>query len=435
MEPLGRRHFIRTTATLAGATWLTPVGQWLARAADGEAPGALAPKATLAPKTTVASAAQSVIVLWMQGGPSQLESFDPHEGFKIAGGTTKIQTSVKGIYLASGLEQLAEEMGSVSLIRSMMSKEGDHERGTYNIKTGFRPDPTVIHPSLGAVACHELAIGRAEIPRHVSILSSQWPARGGYLGDKWDAFLMDDPAGPVPDTKSYLPKDREKKRLEGLNFVEQTFAKGRSKRVEETLHRETIRGALKMMTSEQLKAFDVSLEPQSVRDLYGDTAFGRGCLAARRLVEAGVRCVEVNLGGWDTHANNHQFCAANLKILDPAFSGLLRDLRQRKLLDKTLVICMGEFGRTPSINPTGGRDHWPSGFSIALAGGGIQGGRIIGETDPEGKDEPKKQVKVADLHSTVFEALGIDHKKVNQTPIGRTVKFSEGDPVRALLDA
>jgi hypothetical protein len=425
MEPLGRRPFLKTTATLAGASWLTPVGQWLARAADGDAPGALPFK----------KSAQAVIVLWLQGGPSQLETFDPHADSTIAGGTTKIATAVKGIYLASGFERLAEEMGSVSLIRSMISKEGDHERGSYTLKTGFRPDPTVIHPSLGAVACHELSIGKAEIPRHVSILSSQWPARGGYLGDKYDAFQMTDPAGPVPDAQAHVDSNREKSRLKSLGIVEQTFAKGRNKRVEETQHKNTTNAALKMMTSEQLKAFNVSLEPQSVQDMYGNSAFGRGCLAARRLVESGVRCVEVTLNGWDTHANNHQFCKTNLKTLDPAFSGLIRDLRQRNMLDKTLVLCMGEFGRTPSINPAGGRDHWPSGFSIALAGGGIHGGRVIGETDPEGKAEVKNPVRVPDLHATVFDALGIDYDKLNQTPIGRTVKFSEGKPVRELLDA
>lgn len=425
MEPLGRRPFLKANATLAGASWLTPLGQWLARAEDGDAPGALPFK----------KSAQSVIVLWLQGGPSQLETFDPHADSRIAGGTTKIATAVKDIYLASGFERLAEEMGSVSLIRSMISKEGDHERGSYTLKTGFRPDPTVIHPSLGAVACHELSIGNAEIPRHVSILSSQWPARGGYLGDKYDAFQMNDPAGPVPDARANVDSEREKRRLKNLGIVEQAFEKGRSKRVEETQHKNTTIAALKMMTSEQLKAFNVSLEPQSVQDMYGNTPFGRGCLAARRLVESGVRCVEVTLNGWDTHANNHQFCKANLKTLDPAFSGLIRDLRQRNMLGKTLVLCMGEFGRTPSINPAGGRDHWPSGFSIALAGGGIHGGRVIGETDPEGKAEVKNPVRVPELHATVFEAMGIDYEKLNQTPIGRTVKFSEGKPVRGLLDA
>ena len=418
MEPLNRRRFLRSTATLAASTWMTPLGQHLARAQEKEPAG---------------STAQSVIVLWMAGGPSQLETFDPHEGSRIAGGTRQISTAVKGIALAQGLEQVAEEMASISLVRSMMSREGDHERGTYNVKTGFRPDPTVVHPSLGAVACHQLPINGAEIPRHVSILSYQWPARGGYLGDKYGAFLMYDPAGPVPDTQSYIAKERDDRRFKTLDIINQSFASGREARVNNTLHRDTIKAALKMMDSSQLKAFDVSQEPASVRKMYGDSAFGRGCLAARRLVQAGVRCVEVTLSGWDTHANNHQFHTNNLKILDPAFAALIKDLRQHGLLDKTMVICMGEFGRTPSINPAGGRDHWPSGFSLAMAGGGIRGGQVIGETDPEAKEEPTGQVHVANLFATVFTALGIDYQKVNQTPIGRTVKFSEGTPIDKLL--
>ena len=411
---------MRTTATLAGSTWLGPLSQHLARAAETDRSGA---------------AARSVIVLWLAGGPSQLETFDPHEGARIAGGTRRIPTAIKDLYLAEGLEQVAGQMGSISLIRSMMSREGDHERGTYNLKTGFRPDPTVTHPALGAVVCHELPVDKCEIPRHVSILHSQWPARGGYLGDQFDAFLMGDPNGPVPDTLSYLPKERDRARADHLGAIEQTFARGRMKRVEETLHRNTIQSALRMMSSEQLKAFDVSQEPLATRRLYGETPFGRGCLAARRLVEAGVRCVEVTLGGWDTHANNHQFVANNLKILDPAFAGLIRDLKDRSILDRTLVLCMGEFGRTPSINPAGGRDHWPAGFSIALAGGGIRGGQVIGETDPDGKKEPAHPVHVGGLFATVFSALGIDYQKINQTPIGRTVKFSEGMPLEKLVSS
>ena len=419
MEPLARRRFLRTTATLAGSTWLAPLGRQLALAAEADRSGA---------------PARSVIVLWLAGGPSQLETFDPHEGTRIAGGTRRISTAVRNVHLAEGLEQVAEQMGSISLIRSMISREGDHERGTYNLKTGFRPDPTVTHPALGAVVCHELPVDGCEIPRHVSILHSQWPARGGYLGDQHDAFLMGDPSGPVPDTLSYLPKERDKARADNLGVIERAFARGRVKRVEETLHRDTIRSALRMMSSDQLKAFDVSLEPLATRRLYGETPFGRGCLAARRLIQAGVRCVEVTLGGWDTHANNHQFVANNLKVLDPAFAGLIRDLKDRGLLERTLVLCMGEFGRTPSINPAGGRDHWPGGFSIALAGGGIRGGQVVGETDPEGKKEPANPVHVGALFATVFSALGIDYQKINQTPIGRTVKFSEGMPVEQLIE-
>ena len=218
-----------------------------------------------------------------------------------------------------------------------------------------------------------------------------------------------------------------------LDVVELAFAKGRSRRVEATLHKETVADARKMMSSEQLKAFDVSKEPLALRKQYGDTPFGRGCLAARRLIEVGVRCVEVNLGGWDTHANNHAFHATQLKILDPAFAALIADLRERKLLASTIVLCAGEFGRTPRMNPLGGRDHWPGGFSIAIAGGGIRGGQVIGETDPEGKAAVNDPVEVGDLHATILKSLGIDTEKVSQTPIGRTVKFAEGEPIEKLL--
>jgi uncharacterized protein (DUF1501 family) len=424
MEPLNahaalhRRGFLQL-AGLAGVSWLTPLGHLLARAGEAAA--------------RARQPARSVILLWMQGGPSQLETFDPHAGSAIAAGTGAIPTVVKGISLAPGLEQTAGEMSSMALIRSMVSKEGDHERGSYTLKTGFRPDPTVVYPSIGAICCHEMATAGTDIPRHVSILPGQWPSRGGYLGPQYDAFLTGDPAGPVPDTISSLPGERDQQRLRDLNVVEEAFARGRERRVDATMHRETVAGARRMMSSEQLRAFDVSRESLGLRRAYGDTPFGRACLAARRLTEVGVRCVEVTLTGWDTHANNHAQHRDLLRILDPALATLIRDLRERGLLEQTLVLCMGEFGRTPKMNPTGGRDHWPNGFSLALAGGGIRGGQVVGATDPEGKDDPKNPVTVGDLHATVLTAVGIDPRKVNQTPIGRTVRFAEGKPVAALL--
>lgn len=417
MEPLNRRGFLRLTS-LAGLGWMTPISQLLAQ--DSE-------------KAPKGAPAKSIIMLWMQGGPSQLETFDPHPGTSIAAGTTAVDSSVKGIQLAKGLERVAAEMQDIALVRSVVSKEGDHERGTYTIKTGYRPDPTAIHPAIGSILCHELDVGGTEIPRHVSILSSQWPARGGFLGDQYDAFRMDDPSGPVPDTSSFVSKDREERRLASLDVVEKAFAQGRQKRVEATLHRSTLAAARKMMSSEQLKAFNVALEPAAVRKAYGETPFGRGCLAARRLIEVGVRCVEVTLSGWDSHANNHEIVGNQLKILDPAYSALLRDLRERGLLGSTMVVWAGEFGRTPIVNPLGGRDHWPKGFSIALAGGGIQGGQVIGATDPNGKDDPKDPVQVGDLHATILTAAGLDPTKLNQTKIGRTVKLADGQPVAKLL--
>ncbi|HZY87818.1 MAG TPA: DUF1501 domain-containing protein [Gemmataceae bacterium] len=417
--PLDRRGFLGL-AGLAGVSWLTPVGHLLARAAEAPA--------------NAGKPAQSIILLWLQGGPSQLETFDPHPGTTIAAGTGAVATAVRDVKLATGLERTAEEMGSIALVRSMVSKEGDHERGTYTMKTGFRPDPTVVHPSIGAICCHELPAAGTDIPRHVSILPGQWPARGGYFGEAFDAFKTGDPAEKVPDTVPFVPPSRDEERLKHLDVVEGAFARGRRRRVEATMHRATIAGARKMMSSEQLRAFEVTREPLALRRAYGETPFGRGCLAARRLIEVGVRCVEVTLGGWDTHVNNHAQVRDLLAVLDPAFSALVRDLRERGLLGRTLVVCAGEFGRTPTVNGVGGRDHWPTGFSVALAGGGTRGGRIVGATDPAGKDKPTDPVTVGDLHATVLTAVGINPKKVHQTPIGRTVRFSEGQPVKALLE-
>jgi hypothetical protein len=424
LHAIQRRGFLKL-AGFAGIGWLTPLADLLAREAE--------PKRSSEP-------AQSVIVLWLSGGPSQLETFDPHPGTRIAGDTKAINTAVRGLQLAEGLEKLAEQMAHVALIRSMVSKEGDHERGTYTLKTGYRPDPTVGnagHPSLGAVICEKMPAGRTEIPRHVSILPNQWPARGGFLGDEFDAFKLYDPAQKLPDVTRLVSKERDEQRMNYLNEVEKAFARGRQSRVEATGHADTIRRARLMMTSDQLKAFDTSEEPAAVRKQYGDTPFGRGCLAARRLIEVGVRCVEVTLDGWDTHANNHSLCKQRLAELDPAFAALLVDLKQRDLFRKTIVVCLGEFGRTPNINPAAGRDHWPDGFSVALAGGKIRGGVVKGATDPQGRKlEPEKDkntVSVGDLHATVLSALGLDPHQTNISPVGRPIKLAEGEPVRELV--
>jgi hypothetical protein len=415
---LDRRAFVKVAAA-AGASWLTPLSQLLARQAEdkrGHEP------------------AQSVILLWLGGGPSQLETFDPHPGTSIAAGTRAIATAVKDVQLATGFERLAEEMGSVSLVRSLVSKEGDHERGTYMVKTGYRPEAAVVHPSFGAVCCHELPVGKTEIPRHVSILPGQWPGRGGFLGEDFNAFLINDPAQKVPDVMRPVATQRDAQRVRDLDVVERAFARGRQARVEATLHRATVDRARTMMASEQLNAFDLAGEPARLREAYGDSAFGRGCLVARRLIEVGVRCVEVSLEGWDSHVNNHSIHQKLVAQLDPAFSALIRDLRERDLLHKTVVICMGEFGRTPQVNPLGGRDHWPNNFSMAIAGGVLRGGQVVGASDPEGKEiGPADPVSIADVHATVLSALGISLERVYTPPIGRPIKITEGRPIKALL--
>ncbi|MBY0527054.1 MAG: DUF1501 domain-containing protein [Gemmataceae bacterium] len=417
-----RRGFLKIAG--AGAvSWLTPLGHLLSQQQE-QGPKGAPPR--------------SVILLWLQGGPSQLETFDPHPGTNIASGTGAISTARKGVQLATGFEHLAEQMESVSLIRSLVSKEGDHERGTYLGKTGYRPEAGIIHPSLGAVVCHKLPGKRIDVPPHISILPGQWPSRGGFLGDEFDAFKVEDPEQKVPDITPHVALPQLDQRLADLKVVEAAFARGRGDRVKGTHHQDTIARARTMMTSEHIKAFDVSTEPAELRKAYGDNAFGRGCLAARRLIEAGVRCVEVTLDGWDSHANNHSIHKTKVAMLDPAFATLLKDLKKRDLLRHTIVLCMGEFGRTPRMNPAAGRDHWPDNFCAAIAGGGIRAGVVVGETDPEGgkrsDDNPKQPKEVWDVHATVLAALGLDPKETRRAPVvQRPIALSKGEPIRELL--
>ncbi|MEQ1827652.1 MAG: DUF1501 domain-containing protein [Pirellula sp.] len=427
-----RRRFLSQSSSAAsgllGAGMLTYVAERLAAASDSN--------------PTKGQNAKSLIVLWLQGGPSQLETFDPHSGSIIGGDTKAIATSVKGLQLSDTLPKTAELMHHATLIRSMVSREGDHERATYNMKTGWRPDPTLIHPSIGAVVCHQ-SQNNIEIPRHVSILSEQWPARGGYMGNEFDAFQTGDPKNPLPNLRNYSDPQVFANRVSDLqDIAEKEFRRGRIRDLDrsKTLHESSTKRATTMMASEQIKAFDVLQETSSIVSSFGDTPFGRGCLAAVRLIENGVRCVEVELSGWDSHVDNHGIQSARCKVLDSALHGLFVQLNERGLLDSTIVMCSGEFGRTPSINVAGGRDHWPTGYSTLLAGGPFRRGHVHGETTNEKIQrgtEPLTGVKdpmaIEDLHTTILHSLGINFSHELQTPIGRPLVLSQGKIIASLL--
>ena len=377
---------------------------------------------------------KSLITLWMSGGPSQLETWDPHPGTEIGGPTKAIKTPTRGLEIAEHFPRVAEQIDALSVVRSLVSKEGDHERGTYMMKTGFRPETTLVHPSLGSILVHEAPNPQLEIPQHVSLGESQWPSRGGYFGAQYDAFKVFDPGRGLHNMQAPVESDRQATRLKNLDVVSKTFQQGRRLQSERTLHQHTLEAALKMMRSDQLVAFDLKDEAKATLAAYGDTNFGRGCLVARRLIEKGVRAVEVTLNGFDTHGNNFEGHKTQAAILDPAFSALLIDLKERQLLDSTVVLCVGEFGRTPKINPLDGRDHWPTGFSCVIGGGGLRGGLVLGETDPTGqKTEPTQPIPVQNLFATVLKTLGVDFKKELITPIGRPMILSQGQPIAELL--
>jgi len=376
----------------------------------------------------------ALVAIWLAGGPSQLETFDPHPGTRIGGPTLDIPTRLQGVRIAQAFPRLADRMDRFSLVRSLVSKEGDHERGLYAVRTGYRPDPTLVHPALGAIVAHELPAPGLELPPFVALGDGQFSSRGGYLGATLDPYRVVVPGRAGQNLVPHVSGPRQERRLAALAALTRSFEQGRAEAVRRTLHEHTLSEAIALMGSEQLEAFAVDAEPQAVRDAYGDTPFGRGCLVARRLVETGVRSVEVTLGGFDTHTENFAGHEARAAVLDPALAALVTDLEDRDLLASTAVLVCGEFGRTPAINPLDGRDHWPHGFCCLLAGAGLAAGRLVGGTDPEGRAKmPSDPVEIADLSATVMAALGIDFAREVSTPIGRPMRLSSGRPVEALL--
>jgi len=375
------------------------------------------------------------ILLFMRGGPSQLETFDPKPGTEHGGPTKSISTAVSGIQIAEGWTKLAEAMKDITLIRSMTNREGEHARATYQLHTGYVPSGTVKYPSIGSIVASEIGPSDFDLPHFVSIGNRLATIGSGFLGMSLAPFVVGNPE-QMP-TNVELPRginsQRFSRRLDLLKDLERDFAESGGKpRVEE--HQGLYGSASQMVLSPRLKAFDLSQEKSEVRDRYGRTAFGQSCLLARRLVEAGVTFVEAELNGWDTHQNNFDRVKNLSQSADPAFAALITDLKDRGMLEKTLVIWMGEFGRTPKINPQTGRDHFPVAFNVALAGGGIKGGQVIGATSSDAMTVKNRPVSVPDLFCSFYQALKINPHKENMSTLGRPIKIVDGGkPVQELF--
>ncbi len=365
---------------------------------------------------------RSMILLWMQGGPSQLEMFDPKPGTEHGGPTEAINTAVSGIRIAKGWEKTAAAIKDIALVRSMTNKEGQHQRATYQLHTGYLPTGSVRHPSLGTNIAKELADMTRALPAVVSV--GQSPG-AGFLGVDYEPFFVQNP-GQLPQNVSVpVPAARNDRRLGLLNRLEADFTSHGGKVVVSD-HQKLYGKASKMVMSPDIKAFDISDEKQDVRDKYGDSDFGRGCLLARRLVEAGVTFVEVEMRGWDTHDDNFNRTANLAAQVDPALAALVSDLKERGRLDRTLVVCMGEFGRTPRINPRTGRDHYPRVFNLAIAGGGVRGGQVIGSSTEDGTAVKDNPVTVPDLFCTVCKSMQINPRVERISPQGRPMKIVDG---------
>jgi hypothetical protein len=375
---------------------------------------------------TPAAPQRACILLYMAGGPSHIDTWDPKPGRPTAGELRAINTSVNGIQIGQHLPKLGARMKDLALIRSLTSKEGNHDRARHLMHTGYPPQGGVDHPAFGAIVSETRA--RAGMPGYVAIAGPGEDS--GFLSAIHSPFPVKNPTKPVRylTPAKGVDQDRFERRLGLWRGVEARFAASAGGSYARS-QREVSEQGISLMRSTGATAFDLEGEPTKAREAYGPSEFGQGCLMARRLVEAGVPFVEVTLGGWDTHEDNFGRIKELGATLDQAMSALLEDLSSRGLLASTLVVWMGDFGRTPRINEKGGRDHYPACSSVVLAGAGIRGGQVIGSTDRDGAEVRDRPVTVPDLYRTIAQALTVNADKLRYAPSGRPIKTVDGGKV------
>jgi hypothetical protein len=433
---LDRRDLLRL---VAGSFASTSLSGWFPLLAD---------QASLQPDR-----GRSCILLWMPGGPSQLDTFDPKPDHENGGEFQAIDTSVPGMQFCEHLPQLARQAQQLAVIRSMKTKEGDHARAAYHLRTGYRPAGPIQYPTLGSLVSHEFPPNPSSLPNYVSILPNTLlnPAayNPGFLGPRYAPLSVgsDDRRAQGGEILKFgeplevrnirlapgIDSSRADARMALLDYVDNRFANQRPGLPNDS-HRSAYQQAALMMRSSAIRAFDLDEEPDSLRELYGKNRFGQGCLLARRLIEQGVPFVEVALSsqdgnsagiGWDTHQEVFKSVKSLCGVLDSAWATLLRDLSDRGLLETTTVLWMGEFGRTPGINNMGGRDHFPNAWTTVLAGGGIRGGQVYGATSDSGMEVAVNPVAVNQLLATLLSALKIDYTKQNTSSVGRPIRLVE----------
>ncbi|MFT5524345.1 MAG: hypothetical protein ACI9HK_002297 [Pirellulaceae bacterium] len=443
MFNLDRRRFLQ----YASASGLATTCSWFPTFADDLAKGP--------------NRKRQCILLWMSGGASQLDTFDMKPAHANGGEFKEIDTNASGVRISEHLPQLATMADQLAIVRGMSTKEGDHGRGTYLMRTGRRPGGPVAYPTIGSSLSKELGENGSELPNFVSIAPYQQFNPGafgpGFLGPKYAASTVgalndyqpmpdnpDQPAGfaelgldnlspPTP-----IGDVREQRRLRTWRSLQKNFLRGRENGA--TLAHDTVyQKAIRMLDSTAVSAFNLTQESDSVREAYGRGRFGQGCLMARRLIERDVPFVEVNLGfdsggiGWDTHQNNFPAVRSLSEQLDRGWATLMKELKDRDLLETTTILWMSEFGRTPTINGNAGRDHFPAAWTCVFAGGGIAGGQVHGKTSADGMTVEEGKTDVGNVLATLASAVGIDPARENVSPIGRPFKIAEGTPIQSIL--
>ena len=382
-------------------------------------------------------AAKSVIQIFLPGGLSAQESFDPklYAPIEYRGPLDAIKTKLDGVHFSQALTETAQVADRITVVRGMTHGEAAHERGVHNMFTGYRPSPAVQFPSFGSVVSHQLG-SRENLPPYVCVPSQPNIYAGtGYLGSAYGPFSLgsDPAAGNFAVRDLSLPAGVDEKRFAGRRemraVVDDHFSSLEKSDALDGMDSFYER-AYSLVSSEKARAaFAIKDEPDKVRDSYGRNAAGQRMLLARRLVEAGVRFVTLTYGGWDHHDNIKDANASQMPDFDKAFATLIRDLSDRGMLDSTLVMVTTEFGRSPKINTTAGRDHWPKVFSIVLAGGGIKKGFVYGSSDSTGGEPDTDPLTVADYAATVYHQMGIDPDENLIAPGNRPLRIVNGGKV------
>lgn len=400
------------------------------------------------------------VLLWMSGGPSQTDTFDLKPDHENGGEFEEIATRAPGLRISEHLPKLAEFGNRLAVIRGLNTKEGDHGRGTYLMRTGHKPLGPIQYPSIGASLANQLRSTSSleGLPGHISVGAyrafNQEAFGPGFLGPRFGPLIVG--AGDIPgamangangyptlQVKDLAPRTgvkqtRVAKRL-GLREQLQSEFLARHQAGAPTMHSSVYESAVRLMNSKDSEAFQLEQETDEVREAYGNSVFGQGCLLARRLIERGVPFIEVSLGtssgsaGWDTHSDNFNQVQQLSESLDAGWATLMRELDERGLLDSTTILCMGEFGRTPRINASTGRDHFPNAWSCVLAGGGIAGGQAYGRTSADGMEVVDGQVGAEDVLATLCQAVGVSPDSMQMSNLGRPIAVADGTPIKAVL--
>jgi hypothetical protein len=367
---------------------------------------------------------KSAILLWMGGGPSTMDIWDLKPKAPTGGPFRPISTT-GDVQICEHMPEMAKQMHNMAIVRSMSTREADHMRGRYYMHTGYVPNPSIEHPSYGAVLANQLDRDSLEIPQFVSIGGGSVGA--GFLGAQYNPFGVNSD-GRIRNL--YMKVDeRLLQRAYALDVLESNFINQKRGSLAKD-HQSVLKQAFNLLTSEQMEAFKVAGEPEAVKERYGDNGFGKGCLMARRLVEVGVPFIEVNLGGWDNHQNIHPTLKDNkLPMLDKGMSALVEDLEQRGLLEDTAIIWMGEFSRTPRINGNAGRDHWARSWSIVVGGAGMNGGIAVGATNDDGTKVITDPYSSQDVMASVCKALGIPLSTTFTSNSGRPMKIANSGKI------